>query len=294
MDQPGLLFERHSAKIRQLSHSRPLETAGGGLRNELMSYYEVSEVHFEECRLSMSLNLYGKGGEFRLVIVGDKEVHVDVKPSLPLEERHASSSLRFDPSTMGRLACLTHFLVNLVHFMDTWHRGWKEMLDKIDEIVGFEVTVILENLPFRRLLAAQMDHTFDDRQLESYIFETSGSIDLSKQYFTTLQLLRLRDRRLTRNGSHGRNSAIFQIIIGKAQYSTSSRRPITECWVHWTNLCYRREANQCSRSGRNSETWWHSLLWRRPSNQLNVLIKRRRSRTAQSTCSPRSQSYTPL
>lgn len=36
-----------------------------------------------------------------------------------------------------------------------------------------------------------MDHTFDDRQLESHIFDTSDSMDLSKQYFTTLQLLRI-------------------------------------------------------------------------------------------------------
>lgn len=41
-----------------------------------------------------------------------------------------------------------------------------------------------------------MDHTFDDRQLESHIFDTSDSMDLSKQYFTTLQLLRIARQRI--------------------------------------------------------------------------------------------------
>lgn len=36
-----------------------------------------------------------------------------------------------------------------------------------------------------------MNHTFDDKQLESHIFDTSDSMDLSKQYFATLQLLRI-------------------------------------------------------------------------------------------------------
>lgn len=41
-----------------------------------------------------------------------------------------------------------------------------------------------------------MDHTLDDRQLESHIFDTSDSMDLSKQYFTTLQLLRIARQRI--------------------------------------------------------------------------------------------------
>lgn len=41
-----------------------------------------------------------------------------------------------------------------------------------------------------------MDHTFDDRQLESHIFDSSDSMDLSKQYFTTLQLLRIARQRI--------------------------------------------------------------------------------------------------
>lgn len=41
-----------------------------------------------------------------------------------------------------------------------------------------------------------MDHTFDERQLESYIFDASDSMDLSKQYFTTLQLLRIARQRI--------------------------------------------------------------------------------------------------
>lgn len=151
-DRPGLLFERHSARIRKLSHSRTPEPASAGHRSKENSNYTLSEVHFEECRLSMSLYLYGKGGEFRLVIVGDKGAHVDLAPSLPFDKRHASSSLRFDPTPMGHLAGLTHFLVNLVHLLDTWHRGWKDTLDKIDYIVGFEVsTLVHENPPLQVL-----------------------------------------------------------------------------------------------------------------------------------------------
>lgn len=141
-DRPGLILERHSAKIRQLSHARTPGAASSGHTSKRSSNYTLSERRFQECRLSMSLYLYGKGGEFRLLLVGDAGAEVNLNPSLPFEERHASSSLRLEPNSLGHLAGLTHFLVNLVHLIDTWHEGWKETLNKIDDIVGFEVTMV--------------------------------------------------------------------------------------------------------------------------------------------------------
>lgn len=44
-----------------------------------------------------------------------------------------------------------------------------------------------------------MDHTFDDSQLESHIFDSTESMDLSKQYFTTLQILRIARQRIDNN-----------------------------------------------------------------------------------------------
>lgn len=41
-----------------------------------------------------------------------------------------------------------------------------------------------------------MDHTFNEEQLESHIFDVSDSMGLSKQYFTTLQLLRIARQRI--------------------------------------------------------------------------------------------------
>lgn len=146
-DRPGLILERHSAKIRRLSHPRTPGAKSAGQTRKRNSDSELSEEHFEECMLSMSLYLYGKGGEFRLLLAGDKGALVRLSPSLPFEERHASSSLRFDPNSLGHLAGLTHFLVHLVHLMDTWHEGWKETLDKIDDIVGFEVIMVHEPPP---------------------------------------------------------------------------------------------------------------------------------------------------
>lgn len=150
-EPPRLIFERHSAKIRQLSHSRTPGTASEGQTSQQTSNFELSEEHFEECRLSTSLNLYGTGGEFQLVLLGDVGAHVNLNPSLPFEERHANSSLRFDPNSLGHLAGLTHLLVNLVHLMDTWHEGWKETLNEIDDIVGFEVNMVHEKPPYQVL-----------------------------------------------------------------------------------------------------------------------------------------------
>lgn len=146
-DRPGLRLERHSAKIRQLSHARTPGSANAGQTGKGDTNDALSEEHFKECRLSISLYLYGKGGEFRLLLVGDKAALVDLNIPWPFEERHARSSLRFDPNSLGHLAGLTHFLVSMVHFWDTWYEGWRETLDKIDDIVGFEVTMIQENHP---------------------------------------------------------------------------------------------------------------------------------------------------
>lgn len=146
-DQPGLILERHSAKIRRLSYSRTPGAKSAGQTSKRNSDAGMSEEHFEECMLSMSLYLYGEGGEFRLLLAGDKGALVRLSPSLPFEERHASSSLRLDPNSLGHLAGLTHFLVHLVHLMDTWHEGWKETLNKIDDIVGFEVIMANEPPP---------------------------------------------------------------------------------------------------------------------------------------------------
>lgn len=41
-----------------------------------------------------------------------------------------------------------------------------------------------------------MDHTFNAELLESYMFNSSSSMDLSKRYFTTLQLLRIARQRI--------------------------------------------------------------------------------------------------
>lgn len=44
-----------------------------------------------------------------------------------------------------------------------------------------------------------MDHTFNDELLESYMFDSSSSMDLFKRYFTTLQLLRIARQRINDN-----------------------------------------------------------------------------------------------
>lgn len=120
-NEPGIILERHLAKIRQLSHVCTPKTAIAGQTGKENLNYELSKKHFEECRLSMLLYLYGKGGEFRLVLVGDSRAQVNLKPGEPFEKRHGSWSLRLDPNSSGYLAGLTHFLVNLVPLVDTWH-----------------------------------------------------------------------------------------------------------------------------------------------------------------------------
>lgn len=37
----------------------------------------------------------------------------------------------------------------------------------------------------------QMDYTMDDKRLDAFMFDNSNSMDLSRQYFTALQLLRI-------------------------------------------------------------------------------------------------------
>ncbi|KAH8766130.1 hypothetical protein F5883DRAFT_645061 [Diaporthe sp. PMI_573] len=66
--------------------------------------------------------------------------------------------------------------------IETWQNGWSRTLNAIDEIVGFN-----------------MSDTFDDERLETYFFDSSSSMDLSKQYFTVLQLLRDARRRIEDN-----------------------------------------------------------------------------------------------
>lgn len=155
-DMPRVIYERHPAKIRQLSHSRTSRPSSTEQTSRQNSNYELSETRFDECRLSMSLHLYGKGGEFQLVLVGDEGAYVDLTPSLPFEERHVNSSLRLDPNSLNHLAGLTHFLVNVVHLMDTWYEGWKQTLDKIDDIVGFEVAMIHDTSSFQVLWKANI------------------------------------------------------------------------------------------------------------------------------------------
>lgn len=139
-DKSKLILERRSGKIEQLSHSQPQRAAVAARRLKPQPSYEVPE-HFEECRFSTSLQLYGKGGEFRLVLVGDAGARVNFDPREAFEENKTSSSLRFDPNSLGHLAGLTHFLIILVHLLDTWYEGWKETLNTLDSIVGFEVTI---------------------------------------------------------------------------------------------------------------------------------------------------------
>lgn len=54
---PGLILERHSARIRRLSPSRTTGAADTGRTSTQNADDEPSEVHFTECRLSMSMYL---------------------------------------------------------------------------------------------------------------------------------------------------------------------------------------------------------------------------------------------
>jgi hypothetical protein len=68
-----------------------------------------------------------------------------------------------------------------------------------------------------------MNDTFDDERLETYFFDSSSSMDLSKQYFTVLQLLRDARRRIEDN------HADWKRLCGIIDFSdTESTRDLLE------------------------------------------------------------------
>lgn len=140
----GLILGRHSAKIRRLSHSRTTSTAGKGRISTQNSNDKEMEDYFTEYRLSTSLYLYGQGGDFRLVLVGDPGALTKFNP----QTEYATSSLRFDSRALDHLAGLSHFLVAMVHLMDVWYKKWEMTLRIINNIVGFEVKMTHGNYSF--------------------------------------------------------------------------------------------------------------------------------------------------
>lgn len=138
---PEFLLERHSAKIRRISHAPTTAATGAGRTSLWNSKDGPSEDYFTEYRFSTSLNLYGSGGEFRLVLVGDTRERDIYGRQLDFVQLNGHSSLRFDRNCLGHLAGLTHFLIAVAHFMDHWSDAWERTLKKIDDIVGFEVSM---------------------------------------------------------------------------------------------------------------------------------------------------------
>ncbi|KAK9774093.1 hypothetical protein SCAR479_09207 [Seiridium cardinale] len=70
------------------------------------------------------------------------------------------------------------FLVVLARTIDHWTKCWDAMMDKIDETVGVQADEI-----------SQLQDTLDKRRWEMLMFD--DSFQLSEQYFSVLQLLRI-------------------------------------------------------------------------------------------------------
>ncbi|KAI7774105.1 hypothetical protein LA080_009272 [Diaporthe eres] len=139
---------------------------------------ELADQYFRERVLSVPLTMCSGDGEiFNLIVLGDKGAPLDAT-------RHdafcsCENKLRMGPEGL-----------------ETWHRGWSATLDAIDDIVGFT-----------------MDHTFNDELSESYMFDSSSSMDLSKRYFTTLQLLRIARQRINDNIAEWKVSVALWMVM---------------------------------------------------------------------------------
>lgn len=111
--------------------------------------------------------MYASRGAFKLVVLCDEAAGIS-KPSWVL------GNLLKIPEELKPAPGLAHFHGAMRRLLETWHQGWNDTLTVIDQIVGFK-----------------MDHNKDDHGLDSFMFDDTGLMNLSKVYFTVLQLLRI-------------------------------------------------------------------------------------------------------
>lgn len=194
-DIEGLILGRQFAKLRRVSHSST--TSHDGKPSE--------HQHFAEQILSVALMIYKPHGTFRLIALGGNGVSRDFFKSFNYARIDPENRLVIHPDLLGRAAGLAHFLNALSWLIRTWDKGWNDTLDTIQAVVGFQVSwksIILPPPTCTYLVCLacsdlrQINHTFEENGLESYMFDNSSSMDLSKQYFTVLELLRIARQRI--------------------------------------------------------------------------------------------------
>lgn len=132
----GLVLERQFFKIRRVSH---VPTQRGDKNMD-------DEQYFEQRILSASLMVNQHLGTFYIIVLGDKGANVDFgNPKLLALNATKNESSRLDGKVLGTGAGLSQFLIALVSLLNTWHQGWNETLDAINDIVGFDVSLSLKN-----------------------------------------------------------------------------------------------------------------------------------------------------
>jgi hypothetical protein len=136
---------------------------------------------------------------FTLVIFSDEGVHGDVLEA-HVNESYTRTSIY--PWSSGRRSGYAHFLVALYLLLEPWHRCWNSTLDTIDNLISFKVRLDIASDRVQKLAvnsvhfsskiltARQMSHTLGTSHLHKFMFDKSGSMDSSRQYFTMLQTFR--------------------------------------------------------------------------------------------------------
>lgn len=106
-----------------------------------------------------------------------------------------------------------------------------------------------------------MDHTFNDTQLKSYMFDSSSSMALSTQYFTALQLLRVARQQIEESQADW--TEFCENVEGK-----SGQIPVIDLL---TRDDYNHEAIDCWNGYRNALT----RLYQKLTQELHDRIDRK-------------------
>lgn len=141
LETEGLVLERQSFRIQRVSH----------VPTQLGDKKKDDEQFFEERILSLSLMISERRGTFYIIALGDQGVNVNTShPESLARDGTLKRSFRLDPKALGKAAGFSYFLIALVELLKTSYHGWNETLDTIDNIVGFHVSLSLQDNPFSR------------------------------------------------------------------------------------------------------------------------------------------------
>lgn len=128
----GFLFKRQSARIHHVTQPS-LPTRGKDHWDQ--------DLCLQEQVLSLSLMIYRESGTFRVIVLGDKGISVEI----PDDKTHdVYTRIGIYPWSSGKRAGYAHFLVALFLLLESWHLCWNSTLDAIDNVVSFKVSMLFE------------------------------------------------------------------------------------------------------------------------------------------------------